>query len=493
MNPFHKSLEAHLRGRHVRVVSNDGVEFHGWIERLHHSDRHVALRDARNIDRDEDVGAVMVAHADTIEVLEPESQIESVSVDAIEPSPFASGEWEHQNNAGYIDQVRDRGFVGSFPVVREVESGLQVVEGHKRFWVCQQAGLDTHPVEIVDVDDWTATRRFVADHLPLDSQLGHDGYYDDEQVEAAVDALVSKWGDRVLELERVATNVERLGIVIDVAAEVQDGDAEGQRNTADDGADTPLSPEATKPLPDDVDDDGKEDDEEFWCGECGFGPSSKTGVAIHQGQQHGGKTTIVSDPDDVDVEDEATQSQPTEFSTERLHAELLDLEAKGETPVAANDLAQRFDVGGRKVGAHLRRLNDEGAVEKANDDAPATWRPTPPPEDDHSTEGELQEQPLSEARDEDLEEPVASNSYNLSSTQRTREPPRWRDYSASTGSSNQCQHCGEHVDPKYDRVFEAEDEPGPRCCPNCEDLIREADGQTVREKRYQTRTDGGVR
>jgi hypothetical protein len=60
---------------------------------------------------------------------------------------------------------------------------------------------------------------------------------------------------------------------------------------------------------------------------------------------------------------------------------------------------------------------------------------------------------------------------------------RFEDYSAEDGSvkSWECQNCGSHVDHQFVRVFEPENETAPRCCPNCEDLIR--DGNSVRKKR----------
>ncbi|ELY70820.1 hypothetical protein C490_06002 [Natronobacterium gregoryi SP2] len=57
------------------------------------------------------------------------------------------------------------------------------------------------------------------------------------------------------------------------------------------------------------------------------------------------------------------------------------------------------------------------------------------------------------------------------------------DYSASTGTTDtQCQNCGSHVDKQFAKVFEPEKEGAPRCCPNCENLVREGDG-TIRPAR----------
>jgi hypothetical protein len=58
----------------------------------------------------------------------------------------------------------------------------------------------------------------------------------------------------------------------------------------------------------------------------------------------------------------------------------------------------------------------------------------------------------------------------------------WTDYSADAGNGVKCQNCGSHVSKQFVKVFEGADEGRPRCCPNCDDLVREGDG-TVREKR----------
>lgn len=59
-------------------------------------------------------------------------------------------------------------------------------------------------------------------------------------------------------------------------------------------------------------------------------------------------------------------------------------------------------------------------------------------------------------------------------------PERWIDYSGSSSAVRECANCGAHVDPQYARVFEAEGQERPRCCPQCPDMTRNPDG-TVRE------------
>lgn len=233
-NPFHRALDDELRGEQVRVVANDGAVYSGWVERIHHQQRHVLLRSAtrRGPDGgvDEPLGSTFIAHAEAIEVVAP-SEIQSVPLDQVQPAPYHAREFDPLENGAYIASVRDDGWAGSYPVVRYTGDGTQyeILEGHKRLWVAEQAGLRSHPVEIVDdVDDWAALRWFVDDHFPDPDQVDDDGattasgYYDARQIETAVEAMARQWGDRILELDRVRWNVERLGAELDFSANIEE-------------------------------------------------------------------------------------------------------------------------------------------------------------------------------------------------------------------------------------------------------------------------------
>lgn len=50
-----------------------------------------------------------------------------------------------------------------------------------------------------------------------------------------------------------------------------------------------------------------------------------------------------------------------------------------------------------------------------------------------------------------------------------------------SGATRQCQNCGNEVSKRYVDVFAPDGIDQPRCCPNCEDLVR--DGNGVRESR----------
>lgn len=64
--------------------------------------------------------------------------------------------------------------------------------------------------------------------------------------------------------------------------------------------------EAPVATPDDGDgdaDDGSEDDETgYWCGRCGKGPMTESGVKIHTGQVHAGDAIVLEhEPDEADL------------------------------------------------------------------------------------------------------------------------------------------------------------------------------------------------
>lgn len=220
-----------LRGERVRVVSNDGQAFVGWVERIQARDRHVLLRGAELVGdaSSDDRGTVLVAHADSIEGLEPE-QIIDAGLEAVIPSPYHTREFDRKDNELFIDEVRRQGWAESFPTVRLLEDDdgqtwFEIVAGHKRLWAADQAGLASHPVEVVQLPPFEAARRFVHDHLPARRHLEgegerHDNWYDDEDAEAAIYELIDVLGDYALEIDRVRFNAERLGIDVEAAAEV---------------------------------------------------------------------------------------------------------------------------------------------------------------------------------------------------------------------------------------------------------------------------------
>nr|WP_244995471.1 ParB/RepB/Spo0J family partition protein [Halomicroarcula pellucida] len=322
------------------------------------------LRDATNVDRDADVGATFVSHCDSIEVLDETSCVERIRLDDVDPAPYAIREFRRDENLQYIANVRQNGWAGSFPVVRETEDGYQIVEGHKRLWVAEQAGLDSHPVEVVDVDDWELAFRFVVDHLPDAGQVHDggtaDGCYADEQIEAAIDALVEQWDERALEFERVAFNADRLGLdVVDEDDDQADdtGDAPDEQTTDDESTD------------------------EFSCDVdgCAFTSKSERGLAIHQGRTHSDDEQTGSDASAEDGEEEVAfwcgycaDGFPTEQGAKThcttVHEDkdtyILDVEPDLECDECGMQFARHTDLSNHLTGRCGATLPDRLSVEE---------------------------------------------------------------------------------------------------------------------------------
>lgn len=354
-NPFIDGMDDRLRGRYVRAVSNQGRVYRGWVERIHHHERHLMLRDATLVDEDEtDVGSALVTRATEVAVLEDDSRIERVDLDEIEAAPYHEREFQESANRGYVADVRDTGFVGSFPVVRECDDCFEVVEGHKRIWACRQAGIETHPVEIVDISDWAAACRFVSDHYPDPGQVDGDGAvgsgcYEADDLAASIETLVDRWGERALELDRVRFNAERLDLDFAGGADpTADVDELDQEDDAEDDQGVPC-PDCERSF-DDVramknhrarthEDRGLDVGEaEFWCGICQEGPLTDHGLKSHHGHMHEDQELDrVTDPPE-DWVDDGTDDVPSHQDPERLR------EAYEAADGVIADAAEELDV-----------------------------------------------------------------------------------------------------------------------------------------------------
>ena len=221
MDAFEKSVRNTFRDQKVRVISRDNVVYVGFVGQLEHHQRHVLLHSADRVDTDsrEHIGSVLVSHADTIELADATQHIERISLDKVRPSPYVTREFHYEDNLDYIERIQNQGFFGSFPVVRPLEGEFdyEIIEGHKRIWVARQADFDSLPVEIQDLSEWEATKRFVVDHIPTerhvtDDEENHRDWYADTEIEAAIELLVERWDDRAVELHPVAYNIDRLSL-----------------------------------------------------------------------------------------------------------------------------------------------------------------------------------------------------------------------------------------------------------------------------------------
>jgi NAD-dependent DNA ligase len=160
-NPFHNTLDTGLRGKRVRVATDAGT-FVGWVERVHHSRGSVVLFDAENEDTGEELGAVYVRNPNVVVALTPSKRIEYRRLDELEPHHEYPGGVTPDD--AVVRACRRAGYAGSFPVVR---TDGTILNGHKRVRAAEVAGLEHHPVEVVDVTDEQARELFAIAHREL--------------------------------------------------------------------------------------------------------------------------------------------------------------------------------------------------------------------------------------------------------------------------------------------------------------------------------------
>lgn len=175
-NPFNRTLDRSLRGKRVQVKGTDGAIFEGWLDRMHHQKGSAVLHDAVVIHLpdvevdDPKIQPSGPAYIRTVEWVRPVKRSGKRIVDAeigvIYPSPYYDAEFEVAD--GHVRSAYRDGFTGSFPVARETSKGLELINGHKRIAACRDAGIVSHPVELIDVDDETAKELVALAHSPED-------------------------------------------------------------------------------------------------------------------------------------------------------------------------------------------------------------------------------------------------------------------------------------------------------------------------------------
>jgi len=176
-NPFDDTLDTALRGKRCRVESDAGT-FVGWVDRVHHNHGSVVLFDATDEDTGETLGAVYVRDPDVIVAITPSKRIEYRRVDELAAHPEYPGGIEPKDDV--VRACRRAGYAGSFPVVR---TDGTILNGHKRIRAAEVAGLDYHPVEVVDVTDEQARELFKIAHRGLLTNGTTENEHGDEDEE----------------------------------------------------------------------------------------------------------------------------------------------------------------------------------------------------------------------------------------------------------------------------------------------------------------------
>jgi ParB family chromosome partitioning protein len=104
----------------------------------------------------------------------------------VRPSPFHVRTFDAADNTEFIESIKERGRPATAPLVRPVEGGFEIINGHKRIWASHAAGLTAVPCRCAYVDDRQAAERWARAHLPG---------YNDEQQQAAVARIRDEFGD----------------------------------------------------------------------------------------------------------------------------------------------------------------------------------------------------------------------------------------------------------------------------------------------------------
>jgi hypothetical protein len=208
-NPFHAELEQQFRSRHVRVQKGDHT-YEGWLRMWHYNQPALILADAIR-DGDDELAEVMIAKPDAVERVTPETTIERVDPADLSPSPYTQRSFDNHDFREFTRTLRERDHVKQFPLVRPVgnaagpDSGeYEIVSGHKRARAATEAGLKTIAVEVSDLSDWTALEIFVDEHFPVEDRefdeadRPESGWYAEEDIEAALEALQEDWSESEL-------------------------------------------------------------------------------------------------------------------------------------------------------------------------------------------------------------------------------------------------------------------------------------------------------
>lgn len=90
----------------------------------------------------------------------------TVDLDEVRPSPYHARSFCAAENREFIEQIRKRGDLDkNAPLLRPIEDGFEILNGHKRIWAAHVAGLSCVTGRCIYSSDEEAARTFVNAHL----------------------------------------------------------------------------------------------------------------------------------------------------------------------------------------------------------------------------------------------------------------------------------------------------------------------------------------
>lgn len=190
-----------LRGEQVTV--EDSGTYEGW---LYSVDEHLQEYQLRDVES----GNGNTYSSKTFnepDIVSPDSHsfyLANLEVDRLEKSPYAVREHSPRDLSNYISKVENRGSLVAVPIVREMKEGFQIVDGHKGYFIAQEAGIETQTCIVEDFTDFEAAVYFVRDHVPPENpeEPWDDGWYDDSEVQQVIELLEQDFDD-ITDLERL--------------------------------------------------------------------------------------------------------------------------------------------------------------------------------------------------------------------------------------------------------------------------------------------------
>jgi ParB family chromosome partitioning protein len=210
INPFSEDELDDFYGVSVRVT-HEKQEYTGWVRRIYGDMETIVLQDGRGPDG-EKISKMTIRHPERVERLDPAPSIQSVPLEEIRFSPYDCHEGSKLDTEALERTIRRRGHLVDYPTVRTVEAGYEVVDGHGRVRAARDAALESIAVELVELSDWEAAKRFVDEHIHLrnpDREVDESRWYSDEQVDAAIDKLRERWKEaRLREIPALAQRLE---------------------------------------------------------------------------------------------------------------------------------------------------------------------------------------------------------------------------------------------------------------------------------------------
>ena len=145
-------------GKYVRVYDGEKT-YEAWGVRMHHDKYIFLIHNATNTTTGEQSGTVFVCDCEAFEVLEQRKHVEWRKLDDLQPYPGYDFPFTPTDNM--IRRCYRNNSAGGFPVVREDGT---IINGHKRLRAAEVAGLDGHPVEVLNVTDEQAEELFRVAH-----------------------------------------------------------------------------------------------------------------------------------------------------------------------------------------------------------------------------------------------------------------------------------------------------------------------------------------